>query len=641
MSMTWRSKVIEMDLSLSLSLFLSLSLLPAFGRSSIAFDACDGTKLRDECRVSASRMARPLFACRARHLEHAVCLVTTLASIWWRPRVGEGLDLDPDVVGALGRGLVCLNVCVLAICVEEAVVIPAAQGSGRRGGVGDFVGGVGEGRSKELNARHAPAAQASVYRHASNPGLALGACVVPWVCLALDLRWASACAMLSANIMLLWTGVFERGCAVCAGQSGEASTATRNDCTAVGVSLWILGWCTWHLCADLMGVSAGLSLCWVSSALATFFSLRRLVPGTWTMGESVAASLAVAGVVGEVVVRIVRGEEPEIIGTLVAAGLLAFMVALMLVVGSARGGVGGMLGPSRLHHAGDSSKISGLMTAVALAILIAGSGVLLFPFLRRLPGLVAQHGQDPASVGLLAYWTACLAVALPCMIFLKNLGLRNIIVRKGFHALALLLFVPPMAAELGRDSGQPWLPRTDAHDPLLPLALAGAFLGFLALEIIRLGDTPLPFGVERPIQRFMALFVDERDTQGELYVTHITLLLGLAVPIWLGSDLEAFAGIIMTGVGDALASVVGSLCGQRTIAVGTKKTAEGAAACFVSMILSWWSITAWFGVRLTGAQWAAVAASTGCCTLLESVTDSMDNIFVSSVYFCLLTGLFS
>ncbi len=586
-------------------------------------------------------MARPLFACRARHLEHAVCLVTTLASIWWRPRVGEGLDLDPDVVGALGRGLVCLNVCVLAICVEEAVVIPAAQGSGRRGGVGDFVGGVGEGRSKELNARHAPAAQASVYRHASNPGLALGACVVPWVCLALDLRWASACAMLSANIMLLWTGVFERGCAVCAGQSGEASTATRNDCTAVGVSLWILGWCTWHLCADLMGVSAGLSLCWVSSALATFFSLRRLVPGTWTMGESVAASLAVAGVVGEVVVRIVRGEEPEIIGTLVAAGLLAFMVALMLVVGSARGGVGGMLGPLRLHHAGDSSKISGLMTAVALAILIAGSGVLLFPFLRRLPGLVAQHGQDPASVGLLAYWTACLAVALPCMIFLKNLGLRNIIVRKGFHALALLLFVPPMAAELGRDSGQPWLPRTDAHDPLLPLALAGAFLGFLALEIIRLGDIPLPFGVERPIQRFMALFVDERDTQGELYVTHITLLLGLAVPIWLGSDLEAFAGIIMTGVGDALASVVGSLCGQRTIAVGTKKTAEGAAACFVSMILSWWSITAWFGVRLTGAQWAAVAASTGCCTLLESVTDSMDNIFVSSVYFCLLTGLFS
>jgi dolichol kinase len=586
-------------------------------------------------------MARPLFACRARHLEHAVCLVTTLASIWWRPRVGEGLDLDQDVVGALGRGLVCLNVCVLAICVEEAVVIPAAQGSGRRGGVGDFVGGVGEGRSKELNARHAPAAQASVYRHASNPGLALGACVVPWVCLALDLRWASACAMLSANIMLLWTGVFERGCAVCAGQTGEASTATRNDCTAVGVSLWILGWCTWHLCADLMGVSAGLSLCWVSSALATFFSLRRLVPGTWTMGESVAASLAVAGVVGEVVVRIVRGEEPEIIGTLVAAGLLAFMVALMLVVGSARGGVGRMLGPSRLHHAGDSSKISGLMTTVALAILIAGSGVLLFPFLRRLPGLVAQHGQDPASVGLLAYWTACLAVALPCMIFLKNLGLRNIIVRKGFHALALLLFVPPMAAELGRDSGQPWLPRTDAHDPLLPLALAGAFLGFLALEIIRLGDIPLPFGVERPIQRFMALFVDERDTQGELYVTHITLLLGLAVPIWLGSDLEAFAGIIMTGVGDALASVVGSLCGQRTIAVGTKKTAEGAAACFVSMILSWWSITAWFGVRLTGAQWAAVAASTGCCTLLESVTDSMDNIFVSSVYFCLLTGLFS
>ena len=567
-----------------------------------------------------------------------MCLVTTLALIWWPSRLGWGSGLDPGAVGALGRGLVCLNVCVLAVCVEEAVVIPAAQESGKRGDVGDHVSDVGEERSSELNEGNKPVHRASVYRLASSPGLALGSCVVPWACLVLDLRWASACAMLSANLVLLWTGVFERGYA---GWTGEAGVASRNACRAVGVSLWILGWCAWQLCADLMLVSAGSSLCWVSLALATFFILRWLVPGTCTMGESVAASLAVAGVVGEAFISFVRVEEPEMIGALVAAGLLAFLSALMLVVGSARDEVGRVLGPSGLDRAGDPPRNLGPVTIAVSTILTAGSGVLVFPFLGRLPGLVVQHGRDPASVGLLVYWTACLAVALPCMMFLKKLGLRNIIVRKGFHALALLLFVPAMAAELGRDSRQPWIPRTDAHDTLLPLALAVAFVGFLVLEIIRLGDIPLPFGVERHIHRFMASFVDERDTQGELYVTHITLLLGIAVPIWLGSGLEVFAGIIMTGVGDALASVVGSLCGQRTIAVGTKKTAEGAAACFVSMILSWWAITLWLGVRLTGTQWAAVAASTGCCTLLESVTDAMDNIFVASVYFCLLAVLFS
>ena len=198
-----------------------------------------------------------------------------------------------------------------------------------------------------------------------------------------------------------------------------------------------------------------------------------------------------------------------------------------------------------------------------------------------------------------------------------------------------------MAVELDRDTGQRWPPRADAHGSLLPLALAAAFNIFLALEIIRLGRITLPFGVERHIHRFMSSFVDDRDTQGVLYVTHITLLLGLAVPIWLGSGLRAFAGIIMTGIGDASASVVGSLCGQRAIATGTKKTVEGAAACFGSIVLSWWAITLWLGVTLDATQWAAVAASTAVCTLLESVTDSMDNIFVSSVYFCLLSILLS
>ena len=140
----------------------------------------------------------------------------------------------------------------------------------------------------------------------------------------------------------------------------------------------------------------------------------------------------------------------------------------------------------------------------------------------------------------------------------------------------------------------------------------------------------------------MAAFVDSRDTQGELYVTHITLLLGLAVPIWLGSGALMYTGIIATGVGDALASIVGSLRGPwgRPVAASTNKMVEGTAACLVSMLLSWWALAAWYEMRLDVTQWVTLAAVTAVSSLLESITDSWDNVFVSVHYFCLCQVFF-
>ena len=82
---------------------------------------------------------------------------------------------------------------------------------------------------------------------------------------------------------------------------------------------------------------------------------------------------------------------------------------------------------------------------------------------------------------------------------------------------------------------------------------------FLLAEIIRHFEVP-PFG--KQVGVFFSIFTDERDTRGPLVVSHIFLLVGCAVPVWMslyGSDLpsnalpiEGFSGVLCLGCGDAM-----------------------------------------------------------------------------------------
>ena len=534
------------------------------------------------------RSKRPLVCLQARHLEHAVCLATTTTLT---------MTLTPGTGSSVGIWAACSYLCVLAACVEEMVVFPVSQ------------------------QRRQQRQQQGVYRHASNPGLVLGSCVVPWVCLVLDAHWMLACSVLASVLVLLWTVVdiaFERR---------EQRAVT---CVA---SSWILGWCGCQMIPHtgfagltaLTGTIATVATFATIASMVAFFScIRRLVPGTCTMGESIAMSCATVGVVVEASTYLVTGrssgsslgldtdETGPVVG-IIAAGLLAFLAALVRIKARRK----------RISYSYISIIVA--VAAGALCLPLAVNAI------KRIPIMSVLTRTD--DLRLVAYWAVVLAVSLPCMMVLKRCGVRNIILRKGFHALALLLFVPPLVAIDTRDAN-------DApHDfRLLPLALALALVLFLMLEIVRLGNIPLPLGIGPHVHGFMASFVDSRDTQGELYVTHITLLLGLAIPIWLGSGLLMYAGIVATGVGDALASIVGSLFGCRPLAFGTRKTVEGTTACFVSMLLSWYALSAWYDVGDEGTALAVVAvvAATAVSSLLESVTESWDNVFVSVQYFCLL-----
>jgi hypothetical protein len=82
---------------------------------------------------------------------------------------------------------------------------------------------------------------------------------------------------------------------------------------------------------------------------------------------------------------------------------------------------------------------------------------------------------------------------------------------------------------------------------------------FLLSEVIRHYQVP-PFGSH--LGNFFSIFTDERDTRGPLVVSHIFLLVGCSVPVWMslfGSKtpsnalrIEGYSGVLCLGCGDAM-----------------------------------------------------------------------------------------
>lgn len=232
---------------------------------------------------------------------------------------------------------------------------------------------------------------------------------------------------------------------------------------------------------------------------------------------------------------------------------------------------------------------------------------------------------------VLLFWVTTLALSLPAMkILSSSANVRKIIIRKGYHALAVALFLPALMTQPG----------------MLSVALAGAFAVLVAVEILRLANIPK---ISVQVHQFMSAFVDARDA-GAFYVTHFTLLLGLAIPIWLSLSVdkttndiitfpESLAGILSTGIGDAAASIIGSSFGRVRIARDSRKTLEGTAAGATAMLISSWGMAQlWPKSPRSYNVWQLVV-STLLSALLEASTDQFDNIFVALHFFSLLCAL--
>lgn len=374
---------------------------------------------------------------------------------------------------------------------------------------------------------------------------------------------------------------------------------------------------------------------------------------------------------------------------LVAASTLVLCLLLRTLLavlgGSSSGGPGESTIAQKRNTAATSSSV--LLGRVLLAVPLAASMVALLLWLvcaaawTLLEFMPARQGR----VLVLLYWVGLMGLTLPALgLWVGHSKVPQIIVRKVYHLLAGGLFVPVFFWDL----------------PMLCWSLAIAFAALQLLEVVRHLQLPR---LGAAVEQFMQDFVDERDS-GVIYVTHFTLLLGLAVPMWLCLGLpgvEGFAGshssslmgtmqcsgssnssgseggclaaatssdalvgsigsgfsigdgsrgnasalllvtaglsgMVIIGVGDTAASMVGKLLGRVPIHAGSRKTVEGTVAGIASSLGAWCLLLWAGGMGVPGGMswcwWLQLLLATAGAGLMEAVTSQLDNVLLPLWY---------
>ncbi|XP_024539538.1 dolichol kinase EVAN-like isoform X1 [Selaginella moellendorffii] len=218
--------------------------------------------------------------------------------------------------------------------------------------------------------------------------------------------------------------------------------------------------------------------------------------------------------------------------------------------------------------------------------------------------------------GLCLYWLAALCLLPYLYSIAKHNGAPQILVRKGYHILAVMMFVPAVLIE----------------KEFLHLAFTVALVIFGLVEMLRIWQIP---HIGPRITEFMAVFADHRDSD-KLIVSHFSLLLGCAVPVWFHHGwrlrpLATLAGILSIGIGDTMASYVGYNYGSWRISSTSKKTVEGTMAGIMSLGFSCALIQRLVSpICFQTYQLAIPAVLAG---LLEAYTSQMDNMFVPLVFY--------
>ena len=220
--------------------------------------------------------------------------------------------------------------------------------------------------------------------------------------------------------------------------------------------------------------------------------------------------------------------------------------------------------------------------------------------------------------------------------------------RKVFHGMMVAMF----------------LPATFIDPTFVSLALILVLAVFLLLDLFRASQLP---PLSKPLTYFLAPYVDGRDHRGPVIVSHIFLLIGCAIPLWLSlaatertgeppwdawdvpqRELGMISGVVCVGMGDAAASLIGRRYGRRRWCWSGGKSLEGSFAFAVAVVLglSWarlWLLQGgWAGD--SGDLWAtslgkACIAATGASLTEAVLTGGNDNVIVPMMLWLLVRGL--
>lgn len=204
----------------------------------------------------------------------------------------------------------------------------------------------------------------------------------------------------------------------------------------------------------------------------------------------------------------------------------------------------------------------------------------------------------------LAYWAVIVLLALVCSPQTSSV----VVVRKWFHFVAILLF----------------LPVTLAGPQLMSLSYAIAICVLAVLENMR---AFLP----EVCQEFYTRYLDpQKDHDDIVVVSHMALILGCAMPLWIYECIDVHVsnettplllplfGILVLGVGDSLAALVGTSFGKNQWpSRNITRTLEGSAAMWLGMALC-----CWYG-GISARTWLPAVTFT---TLFEAFTTQIDNL---------------
>lgn len=223
------------------------------------------------------------------------------------------------------------------------------------------------------------------------------------------------------------------------------------------------------------------------------------------------------------------------------------------------------------------------------------------------------------KISLFSIWlstlTACVSFSTS---WTRMVGRTNSLVRKVFHLALCFVFISGHNQDIN----------------FTRFAASCMLVLMLILEMIRAWQLePLGIHLEKVCQSLRGKWDNKYLT-----LSHIYLLLGVFLPLWLLPDnrqtskLSVSSGLIAVGVGDTAAAVVGTFFGKTKLRQKSDKSLEGLAGNFIAMLIF---KLIWIGYLGFLSEFSFVIAAL-FTSLIESVTCTCDNLTLPLVMILLL-----
>ncbi|XBW36948.1 hypothetical protein QEN19_002527 [Hanseniaspora menglaensis] len=227
--------------------------------------------------------------------------------------------------------------------------------------------------------------------------------------------------------------------------------------------------------------------------------------------------------------------------------------------------------------------------------------------------------ETEQRISIVSIWGIAVACSIPLLTGYVYEGTVSLnFSRKYWHFLILFMIALPWKVDI----------------ELIKNSLAGVISIFLLLESMRYCNF-FPNWISLCLDKFG----DYRDQRGPLLISYLYLIIGVSLPILIDSDIT---GLIVLGLGDSVASIIGKKYGKRFWAdsnLENKKTYEGTMAFIVAcsvfdVIINWTYSGEPFGLEYFQAldlkQLAFTVANYTVAGLLEGNATLNDNILLPS-----------